>query len=63
MPSLHELPEPITMEMICLFNKLKVPMFEGGSDPLAYEEWLKKIGKLLEIMEYLERFNVHLATY
>jgi len=49
--------------MICQFNKLKCPKFEGGLESLAYEEWLRKIGKLFEIMECLESFKVHLATY
>jgi len=34
-PQREPLPEPTTMEMICQFNKLKPPKFEGGLDPLT----------------------------
>ena len=64
MPPRHKLtPEPTAMEMICQFNKLKPPKFEGGTDPMAYEEWLRRMENLLEIMECPERFKVHRATY
>jgi len=54
MPSRRELiPEPTTMEMICQFSKLKPPKFEGGANPMLYEEWLRRMEKLFEIMEYL----------
>ena len=43
--------------MICLFNKLKHPKFECGLDRLAYEEWLRKMENVFEIMEYPKRFR------
>jgi len=30
---------------------------------MVYEEWLRKMGNLFEIMECPEGFKVHLATY
>jgi len=33
-------PEPTTMDVIFQFNKLKPPKFQGGADPLKYEEWI-----------------------
>jgi len=39
MPPRRELiPEPTAMEMICQFNKLKPPKFEGGADPVVHNE-------------------------
>jgi len=64
MPPRRELiPEPIALKMICQFNKLKPPKFEGGTDPMVYEEWLRRMENLFEIMECPERFKVHLAAY
>jgi len=64
MPLRRELiSEPTTMEMIRQFNKLKPPKFERGTDPMVYEEWLRRAKKLFEIMECPERFKVHLAAY
>jgi len=51
------------MEMICQSNKLKIPKFGGGIDPMVYEEWFRRMKNLFEIMECPERFKVHLATY
>jgi len=31
-------PGPTSMDMICQFNKLKPPKFDGGAAPLRYEE-------------------------
>ena len=62
-PWREQFPEPTAIEMICQFNKLKLPKFRGGTDPMVYEEWLQRMENLLEIMECPERFNVHLATY
>jgi len=56
-------PKPASMKMICQFNELKPLKFKGGSDTLAYVEWLRKLENLCKIMECLERFKVHLATY
>jgi len=37
----HELtPEPTAIEMICQFNKLKPPKFEGGTNLMVHEKWL-----------------------
>jgi len=64
MPPRRELTLELTaMEMICQFNKLKRPTFEGGNDPMVYEEFLRRMENLFEIMECPKRFNVHLATY
>jgi len=51
------------MDMICQFNKLKPPKFQGGSDPLKYENWMRRMENLFEIMECPTRFKVALATY
>ena len=56
-------PEPIAMDMICQFNKLKPPKFQGGADPLRFEEWIRRLENLFEIMECPDRFKVALATY
>ena len=56
-------PEPIVMDIICQFNKLKPPKFQGGADPLKYEEWIRRLENLFEIMECLDRFKVAFATY
>ena len=49
--------------MIYQFNKLKPPKFGGGTNPMVYEEWLRRVKILFEIMECPERFKVRLATY
>ena len=46
-----------------LVNKPIPPKCEGGTDPMVYEEWLRRIGNLFEIVEFPKRFKVHLATY
>jgi len=64
MPHRRELiPELTTMEMICQFNRLKPPKFEGGTEPMVYEEWFQRTENLFEIMECPERFKVNLAAY
>ena len=55
--------ESTIMDMICQFNKLKPPKFQGGSDPLKYDEWMRRMKNLFEIMECPTRFKVALATY
>jgi len=55
--------EPTTMDMICQFNKLKPPKFQGGANPLRYEEWKWKLGNLFDIMECPNRYKVALTTY
>jgi len=58
MPPRRELiPEPTAIEMIRQFNKLKRPKFEGGGDPMVYDEWLRRMEDLFEIMECHERFR------
>jgi len=64
MPPRHELiQEPAAMEMISQFNKLKPPKFEGGINPMVYEEWRRRMQNLFDIMECPERLKVHLAAY
>jgi len=48
--------------MICQFNKWKPPKFQGGADPLRYEEWKRKLENLFEIMECPDRYKVALTT-
>ena len=55
--------EPTNIEMICQFIRLKPPRFEGGTDPMVYEEWLRRKENLFQVMECPERFKVHLAAY
>jgi len=62
-PRCELIPKPTTMEMICQFNKIKPPKFEGGTDPMVYEEWLRRMENLFEITECPERFKVHLGAY
>ena len=56
-------PGPSVIDMICQFNKLKAVKFEGGADPLRYEEWMQRLKNLFEIMDCAARFKVALATY
>jgi len=51
------------MDVICQFNTLKPPKFQGGADPLKYEEWIHRLENLFEIMESPERYKVALASY
>lgn len=62
-PRQNVVQEPTVMDMICQFNKLKPPKFQGGADPLKYEEWMRRMENLFEIMECPGRFKVALATY
>ena len=55
--------ESSAMDVICQFSKLKPPKFQGGADPLRYEEWIRKLEDLFEIMECPDRYKVALATY
>ena len=57
------MPKPTALEMICKFNKLKPPKFGGGTDPLAYEERLRRMENLFEVMDCPEGSKVHLATH
>jgi len=40
--------EPTAMEMICPFNKLKHPKFEGEIDPMVCEVWLQRMETYLK---------------
>jgi len=53
----------MVMDLICQFNKLKPPKFQGGTDPLKYEEWKLKLQNLFDIMECPDRYKVALTTY
>lgn len=52
--------EPTALDMICQINKLKPPKFGGGTNQLAYEEWLRRMENLFEVMECPARFKVRL---
>ena len=56
-------PKPIAMDMVYKFNKLKPPKFEGGPNPLLYEERLRKMQNVFVVMEFPERFKIQLATH
>ena len=62
-PRQDQPPEPTAMDMVYQLNKLKPPKFGDRLDPMVYEEWLKKMENLFEIMECPEKFKVRLATY
>jgi len=47
--------------MICQFNKIKAPKFQLGADPLKYEEWVRRLENLFEIIECPDRCNVALV--
>ena len=55
--------ELMAMDIICQSNKLKPPKFQGGAKPLRYEDWIRKLENLFEIMECSDRYKVALATY
>jgi len=55
--------QPTALDMICQFNKLKPPRFGGGTDRLAYKEWLRRMENLFEVMDCPEDFKVRLATH
>ena len=55
--------ELTALEMMCQFNKLKPPRFSGETDPLAYEEWLRRMENLFEVIDCLEGSKVRLATH
>jgi len=54
-------PIPV-IDVICQFNKLKRPKFQGGADPLKSEEWKRKLENLFEIIECPDIYKVALAT-
>jgi len=62
-PRRDSMVEPTALEMICQFNKLKPPKFGGGINPLAYEEWLRRMENLYEVMDCPKGFKVRLATH
>ena len=61
--SSYPCPETHRHRYDCQFNKLKPPEFLVGANPLRYEEWVRKLENLFEIMKCPERFRVALATY
>jgi len=64
MPPRRELaPEPTVIDLICQFNKLNPLKFQGGTYPLKYEEWKRKLENLFDIMECPDRFKIALTTY
>ena len=58
-PCRNPTPESTIMDIICQFNKLKPPKFHGGSDPLKYEQWKRKLENLLRFDQY----KIALTTY
>ena len=63
LPRREFVPELTVMDWICRFNKLNPPKFQGGTDPLKYEEWKRKLENLFDIMECPDRYKVALTTY
>ena len=63
MPPRVILPRITAREVLCNFQKLKPPKFEGGPDPLVYEDWIRKIEDLLEVMECPPQLKVRLASH
>jgi hypothetical protein len=55
--------EPTVLDLICQFNKLRPPKFQGGTDPIRYEEWKRKIENLFEILDCPAHHKVALTTY
>jgi len=62
-PQREPVVEPTALKMACRFNKLKPPKFGGGIDPLAYEEWLRRIENLFEVMDCPEGFKMCPVTH
>ena len=62
-PRREPVPELTVMDWICRFNKLNPPKFQGGTDPLKYEEWRRKLENLFDIMECPDQYKVALMTY
>ena len=53
-PSREWVQEPTAMDVICQFNKLKPPKFQGGADPLKYEEWVRRLETSLKLWSALK---------
>ena len=62
-PRREPAPRPIAMDVICQFNKLKPPKFEGGANPLRYEGWVRRLENLFKLMDCPARFKVALTMY
>ena len=62
-PSCQQGQELIAMDVICQFNKLKPPKFQGGANPLKYEEWARRLENLFEIIDCPDQYKVSVATY
>lgn len=45
------------------FQKFNLPMFEGKTDVLVVEKWLRQISKILSIMKCTEEQKVSFAAF
>ena len=45
------------------FQKLNLPAFKGGVDPIQTEEWLRQIEKKLDVMECTENQRVSFTFF
>ncbi|XP_073107180.1 uncharacterized protein [Elaeis guineensis] len=43
------------------FRRLNPPLFEGGSDPMAAETWIREMEKMFDALQYPENVKVRLA--
>ncbi|XP_073105193.1 uncharacterized protein [Elaeis guineensis] len=43
------------------FRRLNPPLFEGGSDPMAAETWIREMKKMFDALQYPENVKVRLA--
>jgi len=62
-PHREHTPGPIAVDIIYKSNQLKRHKFQGGVDPLRYDEWMWRLENPFEIMYCPARFKVALATY
>ena len=46
-----------------IFRKQRPPTFEGTNDPLAAEEWLRNIERILDFMKLSDHERIMCATY
>ncbi|XP_073110033.1 uncharacterized protein [Elaeis guineensis] len=44
------------------FRRLNPPLFEGGSDPMATEIWIREMEKMFDALQYSENMKVRLAV-
>jgi len=63
MPPHRQPPQKLTaVDVICQFNKLKPSKFQGEANLLKYEEWIRRLENLFEIMDCPDQYKVSLAT-